>query len=424
MSAGTNTRNGPATARTTESARLRALDDYDVLSGERIPDLDTITELAAAVCDVPTSVINVITADRQVQIAAVGVEPSACRRDDAMCSVTIVHPDPVVVSDASADPRFADNPFVTGVIATVRFYASTQLRNPAGHVLGTLCVFDDRVRTLTPAQRHRLDQLAALVVDVLELRRRGQELQRMVAQRERTLGELTRTRDELQRSNKALHDFAGIVAHDLRNPLASIVGTAALLAEEIDAHTDASLAGGIHQVQRSADRMRHVIDDLLTYASVGGRPHFGDIDLARVAADVVEDLTTMLSEARAEIRIGDLPTLAADPTHIRLLLQNLLSNAVKFRHPDRPCQISIEAATTPGAWLIHLADNGIGIPADARDKVLQPFVRLRPHVEGTGIGLATCAEVVRSHHGELHITETPGGGTTVTVKIPRLTPAA
>ncbi|MEU4623549.1 histidine kinase dimerization/phospho-acceptor domain-containing protein [Actinoplanes sp. NPDC023801] len=167
----------------------------------------------------------------------------------------------------------------------------------------------------------------------------------MVIERNRALGELTRTRDELQRSNKALHQFAGTVAHDLRSPLAGIVGETALLAEEVEDLRQESITFGIRLVQRCADRMRHVIDDLLAYASVGGQPRLADVNLSRIVADVVEDLTATISHAHADIRTGTLPTVVADPTHLRLLVQNLLSNAVKFRHPDRPCQVSIDTTT-------------------------------------------------------------------------------
>ncbi|GIF16244.1 phospho-acceptor domain-containing protein [Actinoplanes teichomyceticus] len=388
------------------------LDAYEVLNGERIPDLDAIVDLAAKLCDVPAAVINVLTADRQIQIAAVGFERSACRREDAMCSITVVSPDPVVVSDARTDPRFADSPFVTGVIDTIRFYAASQLRGPAGHVLGTLCVFDHRPRTLTIEQKAALDKLAVLVVDVLELRRRTRQLEHTLIARDQVIGELRRLRAELERSNDALLRFAGTVAHDLRSPLMSISGTATLLAEEAYENDPDAVAADAQTIARAARRMGNILNDLLSYAGVGGQTRRCRVQLSDLVGDVLEDLRADITAAHATVHTGDLPTVEADPTHIRLLVQNLLSNALKFRHPDRPCRISVDAAVRPHEWMLRISDNGIGIPAAQRDDVLRPFVRLRSDLPGHGIGLATCAEILRTHHGRLDIGDTPGGGTT------------
>ena len=117
-------------------ARYRALDE----PGGR--DLHALAELAALVCGVPNAAINLITRDHQHQIAAAGIDPSVCSREDSMCAVVLDDTRTVVAPDASADPRFAANPFVSGVIDTVRFYASAPLTTPDGTTIGRLCVFD------------------------------------------------------------------------------------------------------------------------------------------------------------------------------------------------------------------------------------------------------------------------------------------
>lgn len=89
--------------------------------------LTNLVTLAARLCEVPFSVVNIITADQQVQVAAWGVDPGVCSREDSMCAKVFLNGKATVVADASQDPRFADNPFVTGEIAKVRFYASVPL---------------------------------------------------------------------------------------------------------------------------------------------------------------------------------------------------------------------------------------------------------------------------------------------------------
>ena len=94
-------------------------------------DLQAIVDLAAQVVGVPTAAINLITDTHQHQIAASGFEPSVCAREDSMCAAVLKDPT-VTVADASRDERFADNPFVTGEIGAVRFYASSPLVTPEG----------------------------------------------------------------------------------------------------------------------------------------------------------------------------------------------------------------------------------------------------------------------------------------------------
>src|SRR4051794_3598491 len=200
---------------TEDEVRVAEIAQYAVVGRPPRRDLQALVELAAEICHVPTAVINLITASEQVQVAAVGFEASVCAREDSMCSAVLHEPAPVVVADARLDARFHENPFVTGAIADVRFYAATQLVTPDDVVIGTLCVFDRRPRELDARQHRSLRTLADRVVDLLELGRRSRAL-------ERSLQELTTARDELRRSNEQLAGFAAQAAHDLRNPLTSV----------------------------------------------------------------------------------------------------------------------------------------------------------------------------------------------------------
>ena len=128
-----------------------------------------------------------------------------------MCNLVLRESGPVIVPDARLDPRFRDNPFVTGDLGRVRFYATHQLITPESVVIGTLCVFDEVSRTLTPEQESSLAALAERVVDLLELEVRTRELSD-------SLAELRQVQSELERSNEQLAAFAGQVSHDLRQP--------------------------------------------------------------------------------------------------------------------------------------------------------------------------------------------------------------
>lgn len=393
-------------------ARVEEIARYAVLGAPPRRDLQALVSLAAQICDVPQAVINLITSTEQVQIAAVGLDPSICARQDSMCAAVLHEPEPVIVPDARLDPRFADNPFVTGVIGDVRFYSAHHLVTPEGVAIGTLCVFDDQPRVLDQRRREALRMLADRVVDVLELGLRTRQL-------ERSLDQLRSARDELRRSNEQLASFASQAAHDLRNPLTSVSMALGLLKERDVVSGDADAAWMVDRALGGADRMRRLIEELLAYGQVGGELRLSDVDLAAVMAEVRVDLGATLDDVVLEV--GYLPVVPGDPTQLRALLQNLVANAGKFTRPLRTPHVTVAARRANGGWRVEVADNGPGIPADRRGHVFEPLVRGDETVEGTGLGLAICARVVRAHGGEIGLDETPGGGTTVWFELPTRT---
>lgn len=153
-----------------ELARLAALHSLDALDQPRSFQLDSLARLAAFVCDTPTAVVNLIDAERQVSAAAYGYEPEECSRQDSMCNVSIQSVDVSYTADATTDPRWADNPFVTGEIDRVRLYAAAPLILSGGEVIGTVCAFSGRRQELTRLQLERLRDIADQAVLVLQLR--------------------------------------------------------------------------------------------------------------------------------------------------------------------------------------------------------------------------------------------------------------
>ena len=376
-----------------DAPRVAELGKYRVLTDPPRADLLALVEVAAQVAQVPMATINLITDTEQVQVATHGFDASVCRREDSMCNVVLHDGTPVVVPDASQDDRFRDNPFVTGVIGDVRFYATHQLRTPDGIVIGTLCVFDTVPRTLTDQQEHALVGLADRVVDLLEL-----EL---------------RTR-ELRRSNEQLAAFAGQVSHDLRNPLTAVTMSLHMIGEE--AGDDPERAFLVQRALGGAQRMQTLIDDLLAYARVGAELQRVPVDLAAVLDDVREDLAAPL--AGATVVVGDLPTVTGDPVQLRAVLQNLVANAAKFTRPGESPYLEVDGTRVPGGWRLEVCDRGPGIPEGERDRVFLPLARIDEDVEGSGIGLSTCRRIIEAHGGRIGLSNAAYGGTCAWFELP------
>lgn len=153
-----------------EPERQRALEQYRVLDTPPEPIFDEITNLAAAICQTPIALISLIDRERQWFKSKVGIEICETPRSIAFCAHVILQSELVIVPDARLDPRFADNPVVTGP-PYIRFYAGMPLITPRGYGIGTLCVVDYQPRELTPVQQQTLRTLGRQVVNELELRR-------------------------------------------------------------------------------------------------------------------------------------------------------------------------------------------------------------------------------------------------------------
>lgn len=159
-----------------ELARLAVLRKYDVLDTPAELAFDDAVRLAAAICGTPIALVSLIDESRQWFKARVGLQVMETPRAEAFCAHAILAPQTVmVVPDATQDPRFSDNPLVTGA-PDIRFYAGAPLLSPSGHALGTLCVIDNQPRLMADDKRDALAAIARTVASQLELRRVSHEL--------------------------------------------------------------------------------------------------------------------------------------------------------------------------------------------------------------------------------------------------------
>ena len=164
----------PTDPSSAELARLRALERYEVLDTPREQDFDGIAELAAEICGTPIAVVNLIADGRQFFMAEVGLGVRETPLDTSFCRQALLQTDFLYVPDATQDPRFADNPLVTGEPG-LRFYAGALLKTPEGHPIGTVCVLDIKPRELSERQQGTLKHLARQTMAQLELRRTTRE---------------------------------------------------------------------------------------------------------------------------------------------------------------------------------------------------------------------------------------------------------
>ena len=157
------------------------------------------------------------------------------------------------------------------------------------------------------------------------------------------------------------------------------------------------------------------------------------VNLNKIARAVLSDLEVRLEETGGKVNLGELPTIEADPVHMRQLLQNLIGNALKFARPEASPVVTVtaEVVPTPGheaegatSMRLAVADNGIGIEPRYHERIFGIFERRhgRGKYEGTGVGLAVCRKIVEQHHGSIQVSSVVGEGTTFTIMLPTKQP--
>ena len=259
------------------------------------------------------------------------------------------------------------------------------------------------------------------------LRRATQELERRVAER---TAELEQRALELERANRDLQDFATFASHDLQAPLRKLKGFSTLLKQSWGRGSGPEVLDYLERMEKAANGMQDLIDDLLSYASVSSEEQAGvSVDLNVTLHGVLSDLQYMIDDSQAHVRVEKLPVVQADPPRMTQLFKNLLENALKFHRKGIAPEVRVftadlssDACQDQSCVEVVVQDNGIGIDPQFQKRVFQPFQRLhgRSAFEGSGVGLAICRKVVEQHGGKIWVKSSPGEGTAFHIVLPKL----
>lgn len=232
---------------------------------------------------------------------------------------------------------------------------------------------------------------------------------------------LARQAEELARSNAELEQFAYVASHDLQEPLRKIQAFGDRLETKYgDALSDEG-RDYLERMQNAAQRMRSLIDQLLSFSRVTSRAEpFVSVNLAQVAKAVVADLAASIGETGGRVEVGDMSVIEADPTQMRQLLQNLIGNGLKFHKEDDPPVVKVGSKILGRICRITIEDNGIGFDEKHLDRIFAIFQRLhsRSEYEGTGIGLAICRKIAERHGGSVTAKSAPGQGAKFIITLP------
>ena len=236
----------------------------------------------------------------------------------------------------------------------------------------------------------------------------------------RDITERIESERRLHQINRELDAFVSTVSHDLRSPLTPLIGFADLLEERYREQLDDIGLECISEIKKTAEKMKALLEDLLSLSRVGQikAPDY-QVDATRVAEEVLFELADRVLERQAQVTIQPLPAVRVPEALLTDLFRNLLANALKYAAINDP-QIEIYGHEFSDRVRFFVADHGPGIAPEERDEVFEPFRRgtTSRGSSGTGIGLATVAKIALVHGGSAWVEETPGGGATFVVDLP------
>jgi len=283
-----------------------------------------------------------------------------------------------------------------------------ELVDAAGRPIWVDCSF-----TLIPASANVPALVTCVLRDVTDTVEREQQL----VEAKRTLE--SKVAERTAKLSAAMRELEGLsysMAHDLRGPLRSINGFAALLCEElVNTHDERSLFA--QKIGESSRLMGQMISDLLDLIRVvNEEPRFECVDLPAALAGLADSLTA--DNAALHIRIAAVPPVTGDPRLLRQLFLNLFDNAIKYRRPGVELEVCLGYDATSGRFFVR--DNGSGFDRGAEGDPFQPFRRMKnaQGVTGAGIGLTVVSRIVDKLRGQVAIDSAPGAGTTVWLTLP------
>ena len=231
-----------------------------------------------------------------------------------------------------------------------------------------------------------------------------------------------RTVDELRRLSALRADFVSLVSHELRSPMAAVIGAARTLQVRWRELQPDQRESFLALIGDETTRLAALIGDVLDTSRIDAGTfsyRFADVDIAELVRDVVaiaavgQDEVPVLADVAPDVAV-----VRADPERLRQIFGNLIDNAVKYSPTGEPVEVRVSKAN--GVVLVSVRDRGPGIKADDQRLIFEKFGRVvagnaKP---GTGLGLYIARSIAETHGGTISVSSAPGRGSTFTVKLP------
>lgn len=385
-----------------ELKRVLNLAEFDIDYSNIENNFKDLATLAAKIAGTEISLINLIDSFTQWTIANKGLVIDQMPREESVCQYTILHNDSFEVADLSSDERFKDKFYVTGPLR-LKYYMGVPLTTSDGFNIGALCVIDTKAKSISPEKLELLKIVADEVVGRLK-----------------TLKTIDSLRSRLVEAKETQKK----VAHDIRGPIAGIIGLAGLIEQQGADNDMEEVLESMMLIRRSASTVLELANEIFTENNV--QPVNGDEFNLLIFKDKLEQL--YLPQAKNK-GVNFLIKTSERTKHIPFsknkLLQiagNLLYNAIKFtpKNGSVNVELDLKPEATYNLLKIKVVDSGVGIDGDTLANILEgntPSSAGTSGEKGFGFGLSLVKTLIESLNGEFRVRSYQGHGATFEVLI-------
>lgn len=387
-----------------ELQRLLSLSELDLDYSELSAEFKDLAMLAAKVAGTDISLINLIDAYTTWTISGHGLEIQQVPREESLCQYTIMGESQFEVSDLTKDKRFEDKDF-TRPPMSLRYYLGVPIISQEGQQIGSLCVVDTQPKNMSPEKIEMLKIIADQVINRIQTYQIIKDL-----------------RGQLKNANETKSK----VAHDIRGPLAGIIGLSSIIVQQGNANNLNEVLEFIHLIHKSSKSLLDLADEILTEEQQGKRLAQHEVNL-KVFKCKLEDLYNGQAKnkgIRLQIQLNEGNTLFAFPKNKLLQIAgNLISNAIKFTPETGLVKVELSLVEEEHQHLLNLmiSDTGAGISEEALmhlEEGSHASTTGTSGEKGYGFGLDLVKHLVKGLGGTMHICNLEGAGACFKLKIP------
>jgi signal transduction histidine kinase len=387
-----------------EMERLLSLAELDIDFTNINENFKDLTKLAAKIAGTEISQINLIDSYTQWTIAYQGLEGVQTSREETVCQYTLMEEEILEIKDLKKDIRFKDKPFV-GLPLLLRYYMGLPLKADDGHNIGSLCVIDREEKDVSAEKVEMLKIIAGEIVKRLKFEQTVSDLHKKAA---------------LSYADKKK------AAHDIRGPLAGIIGISEIIAEQGKETKIEDLLEMISLINKSSKSLLELADEILTNSESKNASIKDDFNLT-VFKDKLEKLFSPQARNKninLTINVDDsTAALSFGKSKLLQITGNLISNAIKFtpNNGEVNVNLALKFIANKGYLDVVVADSGIGI---TKEKIFELLNGNSASTLGTGgekgygFGLSLVCHLVSQMKGNIDISSDPQTGTIFNVSLP------
>lgn len=389
-----------------EMDRILNLYEFDIDYSNLESSFKDLTTLAAKICGTDISLINLIDSYTQWSISNFGLPIDQMAREDSVCQYTILEQEHFEVEDLSIDSRFKEKSYVDSPL-NLRYYFGVPLRTSSGHNIGALCVLDKNLKKLSPEKIEMLKIVANEIITRLNTIKVVQDLK-------------TKLHSEKETSKK--------VAHDIRGPLAGIVGISQIIKDQVEDDTKLNdIFEMVNLIHRGGRSVLDLADEILSEKRISKPLTEDDFNLS-----ILKDKITKLYTPQARLKginftvnINEVQKgIPFAKNKVLQIVGNLISNAIKFTNQNGDVIVNLDLREIEEklSLNINVVDTGVGIDDETIDSILNGSKASTNGTEGEkgyGFGLKMIKHLIDGLNGEMEITSIDGQGTTFEVNIPQ-----